>query len=214
MTPNYGYFFHSPAGEYPVGYSLLEFNLFAEPTEQHFDPQQATLSTISNQGRIESLALVHPWHGPTQYRVCAGRVNLHDHKEKNVGAFTLGGQLTLQGQDTYTHCRLTSPAPIIDLFHPYTESTLLASEIECLLAQRRAALSHEEGEFERRLVAADPLTLFMTCLSTLEEKLCHLSAETHNQTYQDMLSLVRKMINSLRKKGVWAERLYTLSEII
>jgi hypothetical protein len=214
LTANYGYFYHPPPGERLVGYPRLDFNLIAAPTGEHFDPQHATLYTITKQGRIESLTLSHPWHGSTRYQVCAGRVNLHDHSGENVAAYTLGGQLTLRDQGAYTHCSLTSPAPIIDLPHPGAISTLLASEIESLLAQRRAALRHQEGEFERRLATVEPLTLFVACLSTLEVKLCHLSAETHSQPYQDVLQLVRSNIHSLQKQGVWVEQLSTLDSIL
>lgn len=215
MPSQYGYYFHPPEGEYPVGYLQLDFNLYEEPTGQHFDPRHVTLPVVNKESHIELLTLSHPWHSRTDYQVCAGRISLQDHKGKSVEAFTLGGRLTLEKQDTYTSCSLTSPAPIIDLPDPRATSTLLVNEIECVLAHRRAALAHEKGKFDQRLMAVDPLNLFIACLSALEAKLCRLSSAGMNgPSYENVLMLAHKIIHSLQKQGVWERQLYTLPELL
>jgi hypothetical protein len=58
--------------------------------------------------------------------------------------------------------------------------------VEILIAERRAAWSQDLETFERRLVSADPLTMYLACLKALDQKfdlLPHSSATLQHLRY-------------------------------
>jgi hypothetical protein len=93
-----------------------------------------------------------------------------DRKEKTKAAFTFGGELQIEPDETHTTCVTTSSAPILRVVRRFSLSTMLAVEIEVLLAERRAAWVHDLGAFEKRLAAAEPPVLYRACLEALKEK--------------------------------------------
>jgi hypothetical protein len=140
-------------------------------TKLHFDPEQIRLRIIApDEDEPQRRIIHHPWIHKYHYRVSAGRMLLIDRKGKKEETFTLGGDLQIQEETDLTICTMVSAAPILHLIRFDSIPTLLAQEIEILLAARKAEWPPNDNSFEKRLAAADPLTLYAVCLKTLEDK--------------------------------------------
>lgn len=182
------------------------------PTHLHFDPEWVRLGVVSIQGRIETLFVGHPWRGPgRRYRAYPGQVTWGDRKDETVKAFTFGGELRIESEETHTTCVLTSPAPIIYLVRGSLVPTTLALEVEILLAERRAAWIHDPGAFERRLVAAAPVALYRACLKALKEKFQNFDLEAQNESIRQFVHFLDRETRTRREAG---ERAPELDELL
>jgi hypothetical protein len=167
-----GYSFLPTAEPQDIGHAQLNVVIRPAPTEQHFDPEVAICTVAVTSGGIMPLRVHQPWILDTLYRVCAGHIVLEDRKGKQVTAFTFGGELHVDSDVHRTVCRFTSPAPILE--HSRQRDTLevlLGEEVEILFAERRAAARNQADGFDLRLAAADPLQLYLACLSALRDKI-------------------------------------------
>src|SRR5262245_51200600 len=108
MASELGYYFYPSDYLQTLGPSQLGVNLYAEPTEEHFDPERAIFLVVDATEDVKPLTFVHPWQGAERFRVCAGRIMIMDRREKVVEAFSLGGALRVTVQSDHTHCVLTS----------------------------------------------------------------------------------------------------------
>ncbi len=166
-----GYFFHPTRVPKAIGHPQLDIVLRPAPTGRHFDPEKVHFEVACVNGGVESLTVHHPWRWPTHhYCVSAGRVIWRDRLDKTVEAFTFGGSLQIEPCESYTACVLTSPAPILRLVSDADIPTMLALEVEVLLAERRAAWVDDPASIEERVAAADPLVLYYSCLKALKGK--------------------------------------------
>jgi hypothetical protein len=168
--PELGYYFSPPAQPDEPGHPRLDIYLRDRPTLQHFDPEQVISWIIDNNGFIEKISIYHPWSGLQRYRLCAGRIFMIDRKDTKTEAFTYGGGLEINSHTKYTHCILVSPAPILGIFAENDISTLLVSETEILLAQRRAARLETDINYDDLLAAVEPRALFYASLLDLKDK--------------------------------------------
>lgn len=211
--PDLGYNFHPGTAKRFPGHPQLDIYLRHEPTRRHFDPEKAHFE-VAGSGRTEALTIVHPWTGPRQFRVCADRIYIDDRKQKRVEAFTLGGTLQITPKKDVTICQLQSPAPIFDLFHLDDLSTLIVTEIEVLLAKRRADWDPQHPhEFEQHLATAVPLELYACCLIALQEKFAP-PLEHHDQLYHQLIKFVADEIKFLQETGQWPASVPPLQEIL
>lgn len=162
--------------------------LAAEPTGEHFDPEEISLPVAVEGAGVDRLNLYpHSLHHRT-YRVAAGRVILRDRRDKKIGFFTYGGTLHVTTQADALACRLESPSPIIELTPDEEDPhVLLAIESEALLARRRAAHVHEEDAFGHRLATADPLVLFLAVLGKLTAHFDHLAQGETGERFAQFL---------------------------
>jgi hypothetical protein len=169
-----GYCFYPRRYPNAPGHPRLDIVLRPAPTEQHFDPEWVTLHVLSDRGVpgvFEKLTVRHPWRWPCRrYRLVAGLVTWGDRKGEEVAAFSFGGALAIESEAAYTTCILTSEAPILYVVPRESIATLLAEEVEVLLAEGRAAWIERPEAFQTRLAAVDPLTLYVACLKTLRTR--------------------------------------------
>ncbi|MBN1220229.1 MAG: hypothetical protein JXM69_14975 [Anaerolineae bacterium] len=193
---------------------MLKINVYAIPTEKHFDPQQVNFPIFTADGRIEHLIVIHPWRQHTQFRVCVGRIAMRDRKEKIVQVATYGGNLTISCEETRTQCALVSPAPLIELIDegPRSPETTLFNMIEALLAERRAELGYDNNVYQTHLAAVDPLMLFLAGLVTLEEKFAQ--TPSINSQYQTTINTIHKTLQRLRERGDCPTSVPTLADLI
>lgn len=152
-----------------MGYSQLKVYLRSEPTFSHFDPEELRLSVAYDKG-VDFINVTHPWTGLKQYDVAVGHVLFRDRKDKPVEAFTFGGQISIEPQDTQTTCILRSKAPICKLRDSVSVQALLARETDILLAERSVEWGGDDAGFEIRLATADPLLLYYACLRAMNDK--------------------------------------------
>jgi hypothetical protein len=210
----FGYYFKPP--EYPQapGSPCLEINIYEIPTLQHDDPEQVILKVVSNERFPEALAVTHPWSQENDaYRVCVGHVNLNDRKGKIVNAFTLGGKLIIQRYDDKTHCELESQAPILQTGKMFEIPSLLADEIEIIIAQRAATWLPDLETHQKRLASMDPFTLYTSCLKKLENKY-----QTHE--HQELTRVIKfrifisNEISELQKMDRWPKHIPDIEDLI
>ena len=216
-----GYYFHPRRYPHAPGHPRLDVVLRAVPSGEHFDPDCLRLVIVSGESAPRFLSVHHPWRGAERLRVCPGFVNLRDRKDKTVEAFTFGGDLRITSREDRTTCVLTSPAPIIE-FAPDprlpdpTIPPMLVEEVEVLIGQRRAAWErhHPSANFDRRLVAADPLLLYCACLEALLERIASFPLKAGNGPHQDFAHYLRAEIRTLRQRGDWPPEVPPLSELL
>lgn len=212
-TPNLGYRFYPSSWGLPLSYSRLDVCLHAHPTQAHYDPERADFFVVGAEGVREHLAIGYGCNGPKNYRVCLGRILLHDRKGKVVEAFSFGGQLTITNQADATTCSLTSNAPIFDLAGPETIAMRLVSEIEALLARWEAC--HRDGvPIARRLAKLDAYPLYIASLFTLAYNYERLPSAMRHGYYHNEDHAVREMIALLRKRVQWPADPPTLEELL
>jgi hypothetical protein len=154
-----GYTLYPPRRPQEPGYPRLDIILRSTPTGQHFDPLRVHLDVATSDHDVTCLAFEHPWSDLDDYTVCAGIVDLIDHKGKHLDAFTFGGALHIQNEEEHTLLVLTSPAPIL-LPAESRLDQLLVDEVKIVLAERQAVREVEPGLFDKHLIAAPPLELY------------------------------------------------------
>jgi len=169
--PKYGYWFTPPESSHAPGGSRLDIFINENPTEHHFDPEKLHLWVKSKAISIQSLTIRHPWDFAPTYQALAGSIEATDRNGKKEEAYTFGGSLKIESQNTFTVCTLESPAPILEISSTGQISMLFIEEIEILLAERRAALLSKPHTYEKRLMNADPFKLYLACLNALIEKI-------------------------------------------
>lgn len=153
------------------GHPRLTLTLRKTPTEEHYDPETVHVHVVITENHTAPITVRHPWSkGSEKYRVCPGRIYVEDAKQKRLEFYALGGTLTIQSDDQFTVCTLTSPAPIMELSMTPCISELLTEEIEGLIAERKAIWEIAPVEFSKRLSTVDPLRLYLACLLALRDK--------------------------------------------
>lgn len=213
MEQELGYYFRPPTPALPAGHLCLEFNLYSQPTYQHFDPQNASVFVKAEHG-IEVLEISHPWFGAHELTLVAGRVALIDRVDKSMQAFCFGGRLSLHDQGRYTRGVLDSPAPILEIT-PYQPDVLwLVTGIEALLATRRGAWSADELEYEQRLAQMAPLDLCAICLANFETRLETTPNAVRTGEYWAQRHLINALQRSLAKFPGFPSETPTLEEVL
>jgi hypothetical protein len=200
MVLELGYYFPPSNDLETLGPGRLEVNLYHQPTQQHFDPENAVFLVVEPDGEVKHVTLVHPWHGLTEFRVCPGRITLEDRRGKTMHAFSLGGCLEITGHPDHTHCVLTSTVPVAELAESQTTLGLLVTEFEALLARKQAEWGRDEAGFRRRLATIDPLTLLVAGLAAVQEGLRGMPLI---ESRQRTAHAIRRAIHALQQAGHW-----------
>lgn len=197
------------------GHSRLDVWLHAGAGNRWFDPKAVRFPVAGVDGAIGHVTVTHPWPGPTELRVCAGRIFLVDRRGLRVEAFSAGGDLRIGSDLDETWCAYTAPAPIIELAGAQSDATLLASELEALLAIRRAQWGADDAGFQRRLAGVEPRSLFIAELARLERSLEHAPGATqHDDTVVQTLQAVHDAIQGAKAAGYWPVHPPELDEIL
>lgn len=194
QEPKFGYrFSHSASSEFYD--SRFEIFINESPTEHHFDPEKLHLYVKSKTNTIESLTIRHPWTFEHAYQAVAGSIELSDRFGKQEEAFTFGGNLKIESQDTITVCTLDSPVPILEISSAEPILMLFIEEIEILFAKRRAALLSTPHLYEKHLMNANPLNLYLACLNALIEKFEH----SHHKEDPHTAQLLKYLTNEKKR---------------
>ncbi len=137
-----GYLFTASKYVPPLGHPRLDVYLSSQQIPRAFDAKKARFLTFRN-GSIKELLVVHPWvsfEGERVIQLCPGRFKLSEFDEDVHYGFSWGGRLEIVNQDELTHCLLTSSAPIFNLeIGPQMPGSMIANEVEILMAERQAA---------------------------------------------------------------------------
>jgi hypothetical protein len=169
-TPDLGYIFYPLAHPGDPGHPQLDIHLPSAPSGRHFDVAAVHFSVFTATDLIEPLSVSRHHLGPFEGRVCPGRIIIESFTKKTVDAFAFGGKFQVEMQPDLTICAIRSPTPILEIIHEETVSSMLAEEVEILLAGRRAAWAQDPEGLARRLATMDPITLYHACLDELQKK--------------------------------------------
>jgi len=164
-----GYLYHYPQLAHPSEKFRLDIYLSQTPQDQFFGIRQAHFYIKQKELGIGRLTVTHPWDFDNQAQVCPGLVILEDHRKNKEEAFTFGGNLKINDQDSHTNCSLVSNAPILEITMADPLRKLLVEEVEILLSERSATYS-DHNAYESHLCSADPLELYQACLVALIDK--------------------------------------------
>lgn len=162
-----GYVLTPARREHEPGNAQIDIWLAEHPSEAHFDPEQVTLSTLSDE-HIDTPVIGHPWSGDRTISLTAGPLTLVDRKNKHIVGFLFGGEMEIELETDCTHVRIKSPAPIMIRNSERPEIVLLIEEANILLARRRAFWADKPEELEHRLAQQNPLTLYAAFLLSMD----------------------------------------------
>lgn len=210
----YGYFMHPSTFTPPLGHASMDVFLAASDPERYFDTE-ALLISVSDGDKTRQVQIVHPALPARQsLAVVFGRFYLLAYDGDVVEGMSLGGTLTVEAHETYTHCHLTSPAPIFDIEESGGLVATLEAEIEVELARLRVEWQASDAAFDRQLASIDSLTLFRACLGLLDDYLHnHPQAVTPDEVLAERTA-VRQAIRSLQQAGQWPQPVPSLRELM
>jgi hypothetical protein len=214
MADELGYLFDGRQHSSALGCLELEVNLYARPTKQHFDPEEAIFPVVGLQGEITHQVIVHPWHAGKTYRVCVGRIILRDRLGKTVEAFSFGGELAIAVEQAYTGCLLRSPAPIFALTDLHGLSMLFVSRFEALLAREHTAWNKDDTGFGRQLAGIKPDKLFVAGLAAVAEQFDHTSAAVREGRYWHDAAALHRATQNMKADGSWPPSIPSLGELL
>jgi hypothetical protein len=217
-SQNTGYYYYPSKYSPPLGHPRLDIYLFGEPTNRFFDAHKAIFHVAELDG-FRELTITHPWEdwmGAEVERICAGRFQLIDRNEIPHYGFSLGGDLSIQKQEDYTLCSLTSSAPIFNLMEDDNQSVkdLLVNEFEVLFAQRMATWGTDETAFAKRMSEVEPLSLFLATLVKLEKEIEEMPLEVKEHGYQGITHIVNETIHTIKEAGDWPSNIPSISNLI
>ncbi len=215
----FGYYFHPAREEDAVGYSRLDITIRDQPTHQHYDPESVRIPVLTDRGEIQEYKIAHPWALGNSLDASAGRVELRDRKGEAIHAFTFGGQLEIQSGHDATMCSLKSPAPILHLIldEPtrlgHNPQTLLALEVEALLARRRASWVSHLTTYQERLAALDPLALYIASLRSMSMRFEDFPSAWKSANVE-LLNLIHSELSRLGKRSVDSQSCQSLDDLV
>jgi hypothetical protein len=206
------YKFHPNQRHNSPGFASLEMIIQGDDKSVSRDLEEATLLIANSEELPETTFLSHPWNRPAQEQVCTGNIALRLKQDEKIIAFTFGGQLQVQSQSDKTVFILTSPAPILRYEGFNQISTILADEVNILLAEKRVREISDLDAYKKRLVCTNPLLLYCTCLKELRDKFTHyVHPDTPSQ--QSFSNFITSEIETLQSEGLWPNRVPDLEMI-
>lgn len=212
QVENWGYFLLPPSHPESPGYTGLLVAMRATPTGKHFDPETLHLHIVGAQDGPEAASFDrHPAFTITQ-RVTVCEIKLTDRLNKVVEFFTFGGSLETLPLAEETIYSLRSPAPIFFLTPVVdTPSDQLVSEVQVQLNLLRAQWGARENEFEQRLAAVPPQTLYHAALRSLLEK--YARSHALHVTFAPFYKLLVQETEWLKTHNGWNEAGPTLEQL-
>ena len=206
-----GYIYHYPQVVHPTDKFRLDIYISANPGEQLFRVKHVKLPIKRNKGLIDRLTITHPWNFDKGADVCPGLVIVEDLSGDKVEAFTFGGVLKIDDQETHTLCSLISNAPIIEFAAAKPMRRLYFEELEILLAERSVNYP-DRKDFEKRMCNADPFDLYMACLDALIQKFEDFPQK--NDRYQQFLVYLHAQEHRIVTAGLSIQPAPDLEEIL
>lgn len=173
LSVNLGYALEPLSSNDSLNFRRLRVWLRAQPTGQHYDPEEISFRAIASTGSVENCVIRFSPAEFHQQVVAIGTISLNDRKDKRVDVFTFGGSLSGQSTLETTTCLFESPAPLLPLGNDHLLTDRLACEIEATLAQCRARWDylHNGQGFDEQLCKLTPTQLYGSCLVNVYNRL-------------------------------------------
>ncbi len=210
---NLGYFLLPPSHPESPGYTGLLIAMRPTPTGKHFDPETLRVHLFNTQNKFEIISLDRSPAFATEQRVVVGEIKLADRYNKVAEFFTFGGWLEAAKYAQETIYSLRSSAPIVPLT-PYidTPSEQLVSEVQVQLNMLRGQWGVREAEFEQRLGAISPRSLYEAALRSLMDKYAH--SHALHDTFAAFYKLLTREVEWLKTHDGWTENGQTLEQLL
>ncbi|MBN1657309.1 MAG: hypothetical protein JXA93_02855 [Anaerolineae bacterium] len=185
----------------------------AEPTEEHFDPEEVTLRLRDLWGMASWKELTRRSGWLPSDRVCPGRVLLSDRHGERTEFFTYGGTLTMEDWPETRIYALRSPAPVLSV-DPLRETWCdeVASETECRIAEAAARWHGDEQGFLRRLAEVDPLETYVAAVHSILVE--HGGSSGAQRFYHKLDEVLRGEREWLKEQGLWPEQLVKIEDLL
>jgi len=211
QAPHLGYVLYPARRHSEPGYSRLDVWLSDTVSGLHFDPVQMRLPVADESGGLSWVTVGHPHYGANRLRICAGPVDVIGFGDKRLEVFTFGGELVIEAGDESTLAALKSEAPILVRVGSHAAAILLMEEAELILALRRGVWDEQPGEFERRLLAVEPLELYHAFLETIRARMKGLP-RIQNESDQHLLYQLRLEVEHIEVQANFISR--SLEEVL
>ena len=199
-----GYTFAPSAFHPPIGHPRLDIYLSDQVLNRSFDTRSVRFLALLHDD-IRELVVRHPWYLTElelPVRICPGRFKLVEQDGDIHYGLSLGGELNIVSEGAFTHCTLTSAAPIFNLRdEPSSPSAMIATEVEVILAEREAAWGLDRAGFTERLMRVDPFTLFVAMIRRFEEHQEHMPVALRNEAYWDTEHTLFEILETLRQSN-------------
>lgn len=211
-----GYLFLPSRYTPPLGHTCLEMCLSDRPGDCLFDARSAVFSLVVDKRPIWT-TVYHRRNGlnHSAFRVGVGFFILRAHDGATVEGFSFGGRLLVEDEGRITHCRLVSPAPILELdLRGETRNAFLAAETLAQLARRQAEYLPNDALFRARLAEADPFKLFVASLATLERRLREMPRVVLDGDYREEVEAVEDIIAIVETAGEWRPPVPELADVV
>lgn len=178
------------------GYSRVDIWLSDTISGLHFDPREMRLPVADDSGGLSWVTIGFPHYVGDKLRICAGPIDVTGFGEKRLDAFSFGGELLIEASETSTRAMLKSAAPILVRIGAHPATALLIEEAELVLALRKGVWDEQPGEFERRLLLADPLELYHAFLETVLARMKSMPRDD-NDSEQHLRYQLRQELESI-----------------
>ncbi|MGD2246603.1 MAG: hypothetical protein PVI11_08660 [Candidatus Aminicenantes bacterium] len=208
------YAIHEERKDPKAGFHRLDIILRETTEDQLYGVREIELRLLTPERKQDAIrgnktTFTHQWKQDKTYKVVPGRIYLTYEGGKKLEFFTFGGNISIQGDEEKTHCTLESPAPIFQLNEVETLNTAFIEEVEILLAQEHAKWGDDDQVYWKHITQTPPLTLYASCLFTLQEKLEH-NGYKRIRRVQELSGFIKREIENLEMENI--PRLSSLSE--
>jgi hypothetical protein len=195
------------------GASGLVVAIRAEPTQEHFDPEEVTLRLRDLWGKADWKELTRHTGWLSSDHVCPGRVLLSDRKGKRTEFFTYGGTLEVEDLLDTRIYTLRSPVPVLSVAALHeTWCDEVASATESRIAEAAARWHGDEDGFLRRLADVDPLETYIAAVHSILVE--HAESAVLTRFYRQVDEILRAEREWLTEQGLWPEEPVKIEELL
>lgn len=206
-----GYLFTPFTDSMALGYAALDVALTEHGRAEGFCPAQIRLQIWDGEA-ISRTDVSHLTPGPATQQVMPGMVTVVGHNGAMLNLYTFGATLTSRtggNSGDVTLCRLTSPAPILNLSEEGLDSAESAvlrvvDGFEAALATERAAHNaDQELDFDARLAQADPRRLYAVALTLAQHSFATLPELLRTEHYWDEYAILNRAVDEASRADWW-----------
>jgi hypothetical protein len=213
-----GYVFYPFPDGFSLGYTQLDIFLSDPGEAQGFVPREVVVCTwapgvhAGENGMDRTIIAAHT-RGEATHHVAPGFVTVQSHDGGDLEAYCFGGQLVYRAGGAVVVCRLTSPAPILNLSEEgldWSENGILrvVDGLESDIASLRATFDAGGGvrtaqSFDVRLSRTDPRLLYAVALERAYRAFQALPEVLRTERYWDEYNVLARAIQEARLAAWW-----------
>jgi hypothetical protein len=213
-----GYVFYPFPASFSLGYAQLDVFLSDLGEAEGFVPREVIVctwdgGTVPGENGMSRTIIAAHTTGEATHHVAPGFLTVQSHDGGDLEAYCFGGQLVYRAGGAMVVCRLTSPAPILNLSEEgldWSENGILrvVDGLESEIASLRATLDaggnvRAAGMFDQRLARTDPRLLYAVGLESAYRAFQALPEVLRTERYWDEYSVLARAIQEARLAPWW-----------